>query len=417
MQKVHARAFDDSDLDNQLIENDQDETFKDNNPPSDYGFGYKQLSNIGNGNGINALLVTEVQTQGSGGSNPDPASDPPASAKDGEYKTDLERLGKNDKTDADGAPANTIDEITGTGTADNERGNQLLFASDPDDKFRRVGDLAQVFLLGPTASQTLADRFEPTEETVDAYMLDPITGAMVSSSQDHLKVPWPVVLLDRLATERLDEDSADNDGDGDTNEPDEALQFGRINLNTAPEEVLQRVLPIADSTYRNTIARLIVAYRNQEDNTANPGGGDFTDRAALLASGWRARPGIANLGEVYAFTYPVLGNDALDNKTLPDASGVVIDFSPGGTDKDGIVSDREEMTFPLKWLTETATTRSDRFVVYMKVRGYDVTQATGAGEEWSRDVIAEEKRIVAIIDRSNMQTADDRPRVIAWSSD
>ena len=387
---------------------------------AEWGVGYKQRVNLGNGNDINAMLVTQADSESGAKSDPATVSDEPLSTVLDTF-AEIDALGDADKTGKGGE----ADQITNThGTGPTARGNQILFSPNTtDDKLMHIGELAQITFLGPTASKTFAQQFGSSATTVQDYMLDMEKAAVVSSTDGPLNVPWPMVLLDRFTTARLDQDAYDADGDGDTSDEDVAINLGLVNINTAPLEVLKELLPIAAQTQRHAVAELIHAYRSHGSYTSttpsyaldfgNPDE-DTGRESAMGVTDWRSAKGIANVGELFPITRRVIGDDATDNNKL---NGRSMEYTPppiAVDPADAIVDDREEQNFLYKWLSQMTTTRSDRFAAYIVVRSYDVTQAIGGVGEWDRQIIAEERRIVAIIDRSNLASNSDRPRILAW---
>ncbi len=164
-----------------------------------------------------------------------------------------------------------------------------------------------------------------------------------------------------------------------TNDPNEMRIPGRININTAPWYVIEQLPWISQSPM---LARSIVAYR--EKNVF--GTIDYTSRP-----GW---PGFRNIGELNNVVNPVsmasmdsFALDANDLNALPD-------LSPG----DGAVDDFEERNVIFARISNLITVRSDVFTAYILVR---------VGED------GPQKRMIAILDRSEVEDIGDRVRVRA----
>jgi len=147
---------------------------------------------------------------------------------------------------------------------------------------------------------------------------------------------------------------------------------GRINVNTAPWFVIAR-LPWMTPP----IAQAIVSYR---DKTFLLGGPDYRGRPG--------EPGFGSTGELVQVAE--LGYYAYDSVDL----GGFPDLTPG----DGAASDFEERDVIFSRISDLATVRSDVFTAYILVRiGVDGPQ----------------KRVVAILDRSQVNSTSDKVRIIA----
>jgi DNA uptake protein ComE-like DNA-binding protein len=138
---------------------------------------------------------------------------------------------------------------------------------------------------------------------------------------------------------------------------------GRININTAPSFVLAQ-LPWMEVS----IAQAIVTYR---DGVA----GAFKSTAALMQ-------------------VPEMGYYAYD----PQYASVDLDRLPDLTPSDGAVSDFEERDVIFSRISDVVTVRSDVFSAYILVRtGTDGPQ----------------KRVLAILDRSQVTSPADKVRIVA----
>jgi len=138
---------------------------------------------------------------------------------------------------------------------------------------------------------------------------------------------------------------------------------GRVNVNTAPWFVMAQ-LPWMEST----IAQEIVAYR---DTVAK---------------------GFESIGEL--MQVPLMGYYAFD----PLYSAVDLDQFPDLTPGDGAVSDFEERDVIFSRISNLVTVRSDVFTAYILVRiGVDGPQ----------------RRVIAILDRSKVNSPSDRVKIVA----
>jgi len=203
-------------------------------------------------------------------------------------------------------------------------------------------------------------------------------------------------------------DSINNDGDykdgfENTDEIalDETPEFkipGRININTAPWYVIAQLPWVTDK-----IAQAIVAYRDKaviaDQNNIN-----YSDRYdATDIDGLREEEGFASIGELatvvndsdedeYSMNFYILGDEEND-----DLDGFP-DLTPGGSLGDGIEDDFEERDVIFARISNLVTVRSDVFTAYILVRiGADGPQ----------------KRVMAILDRSNVYSDDGRVQIVA----
>jgi hypothetical protein len=200
---------------------------------------------------------------------------------------------------------------------------------------------------------------------------------------------------------------------------------GRININTAPWFVIaqlpwitdQMLLP--DDPNRYNLAKAIVAYRdklalvtNVVDYSRGRGIGmvDLSPNGTFLPEQVREEPGFASIKELlnvthalanksdpnvpYNYSYDIrkygrdieLGSDK-DQLALPD-------LTPG----DGAENDFEERDLIFSRISNIVTVRSDVFTAYILVRiGADGPQ----------------KRVMAILDRSQVTSPSDKVRILA----
>jgi len=194
-------------------------------------------------------------------------------------------------------------------------------------------------------------------------------------------------------------DTIDNDGDGDTDEadpgkPEQTPEFkipGRININTAPWYIIaqlpwvsHRIDPPFDSI-NYSLAKAIVAYR---------------DRASLAAEGgpnYSARPGGPGFRSIGELNNVIQGPDAyrIDYYALDGADqGQLPDLTAG----DGAADDFEERDLIFARISNLVTVRSDVFTAYILVRmGTDGPQ----------------KRMIAVLDRSNVYRSNGKVNVVA----
>jgi len=158
---------------------------------------------------------------------------------------------------------------------------------------------------------------------------------------------------------------------GDANYVSEARIKGRININTAPWYVLAQ-LP----------------WMQYQDSNSIPMAKAITDKRDELL-----QQGFWNIGELMLVDeMQSLGEDGLDQVGFPDLT------TPSGSSGDGAVDDFEERDLIFARISNLVTVRSDVFTAYILVRiGTDGPQ----------------KRIVAILDRSDVYSPADRVKIVA----
>jgi len=179
------------------------------------------------------------------------------------------------------------------------------------------------------------------------------------------------------------------------NSPYETRIKGRININTAPWFVIAQLPWVSqrEGSYNNTaLAEAIVAYR---DKTEAPGGDpNYGDRQGAA--------GFENIGQLcnvidgsnrnfgidyYSRDYEVDGTTPIDQGGFPDL-----------TTPDGAANDFEERDLIFARISNLVTVRSDVFTAYILVRiGTDGPQ----------------KRVIAILDRSDVYSPTDRVKIVA----
>jgi len=227
-------------------------------------------------------------------------------------------------------------------------------------RFVTVGDVAKVLTVGPSTDVNdmigVQVASEPSEDSVRLDLLNPAFAGIFQ----YLTVFDPV------------NDFIDNDGDSrgidqDDNgrldnyeiDFDELKVPGRININTAPWFVIAQ-LP----WMQPAIAQAIVAYRD------------------TVKGGFRS---ISELVQVAEMGYFAL--DPADLTTFPDL-----------TPDDGAGEDFEERDIIFSRISNLITVRSDVFTAYILVRiGVDGPQ----------------KRVIAILDRSNAYSSNGKVRIVA----
>lgn len=189
---------------------------------------------------------------------------------------------------------------------------------------------------------------------------------------------------------------------------------GRININTAPWYVIAQLPWVSyDEDNPKTpdygLAQAVVAYRDKLESPVDYEQGrinairDLIDLSSEQQDVFREEAGFASIGEL---NFVVAGNDEnyrMDYYTLGSEKGHDLDGFPdltkdGQNKGDGIVDDFEERDVIFSRISNLVTVRSDVFTAYILVRiGSDGPQ----------------KRAVAILDRSGVNSADDKVKIVA----
>ena len=336
---------------------------------------YHQSFALGNGNGINMMTVDKSEV----------AYTKLSLATSVVTATD--KLGLANKSNTSAPDLMTV------------TGNNLVIADRADlsgpsvSPITHIGELTHVALVGPTASKTVAEVIG-TNTSMKSFTIKAI-GLTVVATTDDYSVPYAVLLLARLTTLSPREDGVDNDGDGSATNAEEMFVPGTLNINTAPEFLMDRVLPIGSSSVRQAYVDAIIAYR---DDVAS----------ARRATHRPGRKGIAYIGEVSnlealanTIDFGANGVDDFNGATFGNVQG---DFLANTlTGADGIIDDREEMTLIHRWLGQTCATRSDVYCAYILVRGYSPGNLTTP---------VTERRAAVLLDRSRVVDNDDGVRVL-----
>jgi len=268
-------------------------------------------------------------------------------------------------------------------------------------KLLTVGDITRILTIGhgTTPDSTIGQRlFETAKDKEYDIRLD-------------LQNPFYRNIFQYLTVFDPSTDGINNDGDPNTDENDRSEWKipGRININTAPWYVIAQ-LP----WMRPEIAQAIVAYRDKlrlpvdyrQSPTIEP---DPNSRFfATGIPGLREDPGFASIGELNFVTNIVGTNAYRIQRYEPDGNdlGSEVIGHPGFPDLttdglglgDGVVDDFEERDIIFSRISNLVTVRSDVFTAYILVRiGTDGPQ----------------KRVIAILDRSDVYSGKGKVRLVA----
>ncbi len=167
-------------------------------------------------------------------------------------------------------------------------------------------------------------------------------------------------------------------------DPDETRIKGRLNINTAPWFVLAQLPWVSAHTPNYELAKAIIAYRDKLD--LSPSGPDYSGR-------W-GEQGFRSTGELNNVVFGGNPDYRIDYYALDPCD---LDTFPDLTPSDG-VNDFEERDLIFARISNLVTVRSDVFTAYILVRiGRDGPQ----------------KRVMAILDRSNVYSPGDKVRIVA----
>ena len=284
--------------------------------------------------------------------------------------------------------------------------NQVLIADDEDNRLRHVGELANLALIGPTATQTVPEVWNTTTPDVeDLYLaIDPTppapappTPVIQTGGSPAWNVPHGMFLLSRFTTLSPNVDGLDNNNFAGADDDREQKLLGRLNLNQIETQLLADVLPFAmpvppppptPAPTPDVPGDIAAATENRRGDTpplsAAPGPG--------LVLPWQLwnEPGL----------------DAMIVDT-GDTQGIHarLDFrqnyreTAGDPIVDNVADDREELSTLLSMLGQVATTRSDVYVAYILVHGYEATDFLAGPVETGR--------MIVMFDRTNLLTNED----------
>lgn len=276
-----------------------------------------------------------------------------------------------------------------------------------------VADIALIAALGPTSATdgTVADRFVALGNpgTFDALKLDPYAGPATTGT-DAFDVNAFTLAASRLTTLSPLVDGRDNDGNGTTDDDNEVFVPGRLNLNTAPLDVLAGALPIPSdmAADRENLAQAIMNARTAAGNPGIRYVMELADQAAI-------RDVAADTNDTMFWNAGAQPN--LDLGAPVPANAMPVDWSNWATldanenliklVSDNIAADasRDERLLLARWLTQVGTTRSDMFAAYIYVRGYTV----GAFDQPAVDQI----RAIAIFSRANVRNAGGQAQLLS----
>ena len=79
---------------------------------------------------------------------------------------------------------------------------------------------------------------------------------------------------------------------------------------------------------------------------------------------------------------------------------------------DGVSGDSEEMNLLQAGISNLISTNSDMFTVHMRIRTFKRNPITGVWDATNLDYIVDDSRYVMLVDRSNVNSPSDKPRIL-----
>ncbi len=238
----------------------------------------------------------------------------------------------------------------------------------PRAKFITVGDIPRILTIGSgiTPYSTIGQKLMETHRNEEHRI------RLDLQNRYHRNVFQYLTVFDPTS------DNIDNDGDGTgvgAIDSDELKIPGRININTAPWYVIAQLPWVSPHTPNYELARAIVEHRDAVGAFGSIGELNFV--------------GIADPCSFRSIDYYA--------RTDGPQAGDLLGF-PDLTFGDGIADDFEERDVIFSRISNLVTVRSDVFTAYILVRiGADGPQ----------------KRVIAILDRSNVYSGGDKVRTVA----
>ncbi len=263
-----------------------------------------------------------------------------------------------------------------------------------------VGDLSRILTIGPAE--------EPAEAMGNVLAAtNPIDEKLIRLDYQN---PFHRNIFQHFALADPSGDLIDNDRDGLIDEtavtatPEYKIP-GRVNINTAPYYVIAQLPWISKraGVTDSNLAKAIVAYRDKTDGVVDYSGvqGRYLEINSELdaeyrqASFIREEKGFASIGEL---NFVIGGQDANSIAYYSTEQAGELSGFPDLT-VDGIADDFEERDMIFTRISDLTTVRSDVFTAYILVRiGHDGPQ----------------KRVIAILDRSDVYNSGDKVKIVAY---
>ncbi|MEQ9461964.1 MAG: hypothetical protein RIG82_13530 [Phycisphaeraceae bacterium] len=238
-------------------------------------------------------------------------------------------------------------------------------------------------------------------------------------------LPDPVNLMDQFTTVQ----AADSGLTGTaTPALNPGMAFGVVNINTAPQRVLE-ALPytLGGRVFNNhpmtpgsemgqQLAAGLIDYRDKPATaTTIPGVGtspfdvNARQQATTGVTGLRNDPGFASIGEIAMARTAAASNFT---STYLSTDGANTNEREGDFTSDNVTDDLEEELLPLIRTAALTSVRSDVFTAYVLLQGRRPNPDTPT----TFDKVVE-RRFIVTYDRSNVNAPGDQPRVLMFIED
>lgn len=232
-------------------------------------------------------------------------------------------------------------------------------------------------------------------------------------------LPDPVNLMDQFTTVQ----AADSGLTGTaTPALNPGMAFGVVNINTAPQRVLEalpfalggRVFnnhPMIAGTTGAQRAKGVLDYRDLPDtfDAIDFGTPGAANRTVSGVTGVRGEPGFASIGELAMVRSAANTQEAFDRLANDAANASVTD---GDFTDDNVTDDLEEELLPLIRTAALTSVRSDIFTAYVLLQG----RRPNPDNPTTYDKVVE-RRFIVTYDRSNVNAPGDQPRVLMFIED
>jgi hypothetical protein len=279
-----------------------------------------------------------------------------------------------------------------------DRRNYASYVDDDDMALDTTAEIARVYLRGPDVTIDGSDHYYRSfPYAMRSYRDDPNRGRpnylenVLVTTRQYPDIPWVCLLHEFMGIPELSRPSPQDDDNEMHDNPDHWQAGGKVNVNTAPKEVLEKLFPAPGTPeaqapvpgwnfrqqWREELADEIVIYRENGDNRHEHTWGDVDD---LREQPWSQVPGYLSPGEV---AIPVM---RYANGQLADA----------GIDADD-PRHQEIRNWFWSLICDRVTVKSDTFAVYVVVQ---IQPRTLEGQDPDYENPLDRWTYLALIDRS-----------------
>jgi len=279
--------------------------------------------------------------------------------------------------------------------------------------FTNIGELTRIYFIGPSDANDIRQMMDVartmtpviTDSTYAVGRFDPASGFIDTNYPASVpRVPIGALLTDHLMVGNPYAEP----GNGDY------VTYGPINVNTAPLPVLKCLPTIGAPTLvagdKDLLAKQIINYRdnlNTRPLLTNLRGLADANQVGIASIGeiaipiWQAATAAAFVAKLPQNTYP--GTNACpSNYTV---AGVGADNDDGLLAASNTFRDLIKQNVYYAWLSNQISVRSDVFICFIRIQI--------GGDPKATDTTV--RRYVAVIDRSRVKAATDRPAVVMFA--